>query len=196
MEISLPSELNLIDTARLLHSSGFNTSYRGVLAARYDEQGVICITAAEKDFKSIEREDFCLVNLAGEAVNGASPPELPAHLKFYLKVFQDRADAIVLAHVYPPYASAFAEKAELFELSKDPAQSPVREFIRVECLECPSRFTGLCSCRTDIRKSYAGADALMIKEDGIIVMAADLDSLFLKVESIENSAQKASRPTL
>jgi len=183
--------MNLVETARLFYTSGLSTSYHGVLAARLGEQDVVCITAAKSDFKSIERQDFCFVNLAGEAVNGQPLQELPANLKFYLKVFQDRADVKVLAHVYPPHASGFAEKSELFELSENPVQSPVREFIKVECLECPSRFTGLCSCRNDIRKSYAGADALLIKEDGIIVLAADLDSLFLKVESLERSAQKS-----
>lgn len=187
--------MNLVETARLFYKSGLNTSYQGVLAARFDEQDVICITAAKSDFKSMARQDFCFVNLAGEVVNGASLQELPANLNFYLKVFQDRADAIVLAHVYPPYASTFAAKTQLFELSENPVQSPVREFIKVECLECPSRFTGLCSCRTDIRKSYAGADALLIKEDGIIVLAADLDALFLKVEYIERSAENSFQPT-
>ena len=61
----------------------------------------------------------------------------------------------------------------------------------VECLECPCRFTGLCSCRSDLRKSYAGADALLIKQDGVIVMADDLKSLLLKVEFIEHAAHQS-----
>ena len=183
--------MNLVETARLLYTSGLNTSYQGVLAARLGERNLICITAAKSDFKSIERQDICLLNLAGEVVNGPSLLELPANLKFYLKVFQDRADVKVLAHVYPPHARGFAEKSQMFELLGNPDKSEVRELIKVECLECPSRFTGLCSCRNEIRKSYAGADALLVKQDGLIVLAADLESLFLKVESLERSAQKS-----
>ena len=181
--------MNLSDTAHLLHMRGLNASCEGVLAARLAEQDVICITSAKSDFKSIGRQDICLVNLAGKVVPGAPLQRPPDNLNFYLKVFQDRPDIFTLAHVYPPFASAFADQAQLFKISGNPDQSLVRELIKVECRECPSRFTGLCSCRGDIRKSYAGADALLIKEDGIVVLAADLSSLFEKIESIEQSAE-------
>ena len=183
--------MDLFETARQLHTSGLNTSGQGVLAVRLDVRDLISITSSKSAFRSVEQKDIYQVNLAGDIVQGASSAELPAGLDFYLKVFQDRADALVLAHVYPPYASVFADKAQLFEISENPGHSRVRELIMVECRQCPSRFTGLCSCRPDIRKSYAGADALLIKEDGIIVLAADFDSLFIKVETIEDSAKKS-----
>jgi ribulose-5-phosphate 4-epimerase/fuculose-1-phosphate aldolase len=183
--------MNLLETARQFHTSGLNTSGQGVLAARLGERDLISITSSKSDFESVQRDDIYQVNLAGEVVQGASSAELPAELDFYLKVFQDRPDTLVLAHLYPPYVSVFADKSQLFKLSENPGHSRVRELIKVECRECPSRFTGLCSCRPDIRKSYAGADALLIKEDGIIVLAADFDSLFNKVETIEDSAKKS-----
>ena len=189
MDNNLANEINLIETARLLHSSGLNTSDKGVLGARLDGRDLVSITSATSDFKSIERQDICQVKLSGEVLYGTSSARLPAALDVYLKVFQDRADALVLAHIYPPYASVFADKSQLFEVSESSGHSRVRELIRVECRECPTRFTGLCSCRSDIRKSYAGADALLIKEDGIIVLAADFNSLFIKVEAIEHSAK-------
>ena len=191
MDINLANEITLIETARLLHSSGLNTSDKGVLVARLNGRDSVSITSATSEFRSIEREDICQVKLTGEVLHAPSSATLPAELDFYLKVFQDRADALVLAHIYPPYVSVFADKSQLFELSKSSGHSKVRELIRVECRECPSRFTGLCSCRPDIRKSYAGADALLIKEDGLIVLAADFDSLFIKAEAIEHSAMKS-----
>ena len=191
MDIRPPHEIKLIETARQFHSSGLNTSDNGVLVARLDGQNLISIISAKSDFRSVERKDICQVNLTGEVIHEPSSAKLPAELDFYLKVFQDRPDALVVAHVCPPYASVFAVKSELFELSENPDHSRVRELIKVECRECPSRFTGLCSCRPDIRQSYAGADALLIREDGIIVLAADFDSLFMKVETIEESAKKS-----
>lgn len=191
MDISPPFEVKFIETARQLHSSGLNTSDEGVLVARVEGRDLIAITPAQSEFQSLERDDICRVNGAGEVLHRPASAEIPAELDFYLKVFQDRPDALVVAHLYPPYASVFAQKSELFELSENPDHSRVRELIKVECRECPSRFTGLCSCRPDIRKSYAGADALLIKEDGIIVLAADFDSLYMKVEAIEDSAKKS-----
>ena len=191
MDVSLSEEKNLINTARLLCTSGLNESRQAVLAARNGEQDLILITAAKSDFKSIDYQDLHLISLTGDTTaEDASPEELPGNLNFYLKVFEDRLDVAALAHLYPPCATIFADKAKLYELSQNPAHAPVREFMKVECRECPSRFTGLCSCRSDIRKGYTGADALLIKEDGIIVLAADLDSLYHKVESLERSAQK------
>ena len=191
MNINLPNGINLIEAARLFHSSGLNTSEKGVLAARLDGRDLVSITSATSDFRSIERKDICQVKLNGEVLHEPSSVNLPSELDFYLKVFQDRTDALALAHIYPPYTSVFADKSQLFEVIKSSGHSRVRELIRVECRECPSRFTGLCSCRPDIRKSYAGADALLIKEDGLIVLAADFDSLFIKAEAIEHSAMKS-----
>jgi ribulose-5-phosphate 4-epimerase/fuculose-1-phosphate aldolase len=190
VDVSLSEEKHLINTARLLYTSGLNKSCQAVLAARNGERDVILVTAAKSDFKSIDYQDLHLVSLTGDTAEDASPEELPGNLNYYLKVFEDRLDVAALAHLYPPCATIFADKAQLYELSQNPAHAPVREFIKVECRECPSRFTGLCSCRSDIRKSYTGADALLIKGDGIIVLAADLDSLYHKVESLEWSAQK------
>lgn len=173
-----------------------NKSKKGVLATRHAEQDLFLITAAGSNFQTIEDQGLCLVNLAGEFVKDVLVNELPPNLNFYLKVFEDRRDVAVLAHLFPPFTSIFADQAQLFELSENPTASPVRELIRVECRECPSRFTGLCSCRSDIRKSYAGADALLIKREGIVVLAENADALFLKVAWLERSAKKAYRLTL
>ena len=194
MNTSLLTETHLVETARILYSSGLTTSHKGVLAVRPGNLNFILMTAAKSDFRSIDQQDICKINLAGEIISKPPLQEVPANLKFYLKVFQDRADVSMLAHLYPPYASVFAEKAQLFELSETPAHSLVRELIKVECLECPSRFTGLCSCRSDLRKSYAGADALLIKQDGVIVLADEINSLILKVQSIEDAAHKSFSP--
>lgn len=191
MDTYLPTEVDLVQTARKFYSSGLSGAAVGVLAARHAAQDLIVITTATSDFKSLEAQDLCLVTPAGDFADNAVVKELPDSLNFYLKVFEDRADVVVLAHLFPPFTSVAAEQDQLIEFVDNHPHSPVGELLKVECRECPSRFTGLCSCRSEIRKSYAGADALLIKEDGIIVMAADLDTLFEKVAWLERVADKS-----
>lgn len=191
MDISLSTEVELVQTARKFYSSGLSGATGGVLAARHVTQDLILFTAADSDFKSLEEQDFCLVTPAGDVAGGAVAKELPGNLNFYLKVFEDRPDVEVLAHLFPPSTSDVADQDQLIELVDNHPYSPIRELLKVECRECPSRFTGLCSCRSEIRKSYAGADALLTKQEGVVVLATDLAALFAKVALLERVAEKS-----
>ena len=168
------------------------SSGRGVISVRHSGNGSIMITAGGARLEDIDAGNILVVNRDGEIVGGDAGRSAPEELDLHLRVYQDRADVNVLAHLYPPHASAFADRGELFEISDQAARREIGEFIRVICRECPSRFTGLCSCWNDIRHSATGAGALLVKEDGIVVLAADFDTAFKRLELLEQTAREAA----
>lgn len=182
----------LAEAARKAFSSGLVTSLPGVLGLRLSPEAMtVFFTPADLSFEDVQPHQICVVHLTGTSLEVPDQLELPTHLKLYLKIFQDRQDVVAFAHLHPPKASSYAAQGLLFDLLGNVDQRPVKELLKVECSQCPSRFTGLCSCRSDIRKSYAGADALLLRGDGIITLAENLNSALSMALFIERSAQYA-----
>ncbi len=187
---------DLASNAHMACSRGLTASGLGVLGVRTSDNDSILVTPAGMSFKDIRPNDICKIHLTGDILEMPAGLKPPSETTLYLKVFQDRPDVNALAHLYPPNACGYAEQNQLFPIPKDRDRQQLRELIKVECRECPSRYTGLCSCRTDIRQSYIGADALLLKENGIITLAADLSAVLDKTEFLENAAKSSSLSAL
>lgn len=180
---------DLAAAANMAYLHHFTSPGLGVLCLRLPGEALILVTPAEKSFEHITPEDIFLVSCAGEILEAPENLKLPPEITCYLKVFQDRPDVDALAHLHPRYACRYAEQGQLFKLPDRQDRDKIKELLRVLCRQCPSRFTGLCSCRTDIRQSYGGANALLLKEDGVITLAADLNSAFSMTEILEDAAR-------
>lgn len=188
-DVRQKSRSGLAAAANLAYSHHFTIPGLDVLCLRLPDEGLILVTPAEKSFEHITPADIFLVSLAGDILDAPENLKLPPELTCYLKVFQDRPDVDALAHLHPFYACRYALQGQLFQLPDRQSRQQIKELLRVLCRQCPSRFTGLCSCRTDIRQSYAGANALLLKEDGVITLAADLKAALRMTEVLENAAR-------
>lgn len=156
-----------------------------VLSLRLPTDNQILMTPAHISFEQLTGDDLFVLPIDGAVQEAADQSQLPADLVSYLKCFQDRGDISSLGHFHPPYLYRYAAKAPLFELLSKLPISKSGELLNVECKECPSRFTGLCSCRTDITRHYSGAKILLLKDNGILTMAQDLNAVIDMADDIE-----------
>jgi ribulose-5-phosphate 4-epimerase/fuculose-1-phosphate aldolase len=164
----------------------------GVISMRLPMVGLFLITPIGASFEDIRNEDTCLIDATGNLQQGITDLKLPSETKFHLKCYMVRTDINAIVHVHPPHASAYALRGEVFELVTDTARSEIKEVLRVQCGGCISRFCGLCSCRTDIRTSYAGVNVLLLKEDGIVTLGASLKDVLDLADLAEQTARTAS----
>ena len=165
------------------------TAESAVLCERLPGENHLLITPAEVSFEHLRVDNIFLVSLNGDVLESADGCHLPADLSTYLKSFLDRSNINALGHFHPPYSYRYAAKTPLFEIMGNLTISKTGELLTVECKECPTRYTGLCSCRTDIKRHYSGAKALLLKDDGIITMAQTLDSVIQMADDIEQEAR-------
>jgi L-fuculose-phosphate aldolase len=114
---------------------------------------------------------------------------LPLETSIFLNAYKARADVNAIAHLFPPYATAYSARGKLFRLLTKSSQQILREVLKVECKECPSRFAGLCICNTDIRTSYSGVRTLLLKENGIITLGSDLDEALNLARLVEQTSK-------
>ena len=155
------------------------------------ESVLYLITSSEICFQDIKDEDICLIDATGTMVDKNSSLNLPSETKYHIKSYQVRPDIQAIAHLYPPYISAYALQEKPFSLRGDTAPDGIKEVLKVQCAECISRFCGLCACRTDIRSSYAGVDVLLLKEDGIVTLGSSLENALDLAELAEKTSQEA-----
>ena len=180
----------LAKIARKAYRRDLTSATRGVISMRLPETGLYLITSSETSFDEIKGEDICLIDATGTMVDKNTSLYLPAETKYHLKSYQVRPDRQAIAHLYPPYISAYALQEKPFSLVTDTARNTIKEVLKVQCAECISRFCGLCACRTDIRTSYAGVDVLLLKEDGIVTLGSSLENALELAELAEKTSQE------
>ena len=191
-DIVQQSRQALVATAGEAHQRHLIAETFGVISMRLPTAGQFLITPVGVSFEDIRNDDTCLIDATGNLQQGITGLKLPSETKFHLKCYMVRTDINAIVHLHPPHASVYAQRGEVFELVTDKARSEIKEILRVQCTECISRFCGLCSCRTDIRTSYAGVNVLLLKEDGIVTLGASLKNGLNLMDLAEQTARTAS----
>ena len=181
----------LADTAREAYERHLTAGTFGVISFRLPVAGLFLITPIETSFADICNGDICLIDSTGNPQEETAGLKLPPETKFHLKSYTVRTEINAIAHLHPPYASAYALGGKEFGLVTQPARSKIKEVLGVQCGECISRFCGLCSCRTDIRTSYAGVNVLLLKEDGVVTLGTGLEGVLNLADLAEKTAQAA-----
>ncbi|MCJ7830107.1 MAG: class II aldolase/adducin family protein [Desulfobacterales bacterium] len=163
----------------------------GAISVRLPLDGLFLITPFGVGLGDVRPEEICLFDARGKGVEAstglAAPPETP----LYLNAYRERPYVNAIAHLHPPYATAYAVRGRLFPLLTGTGRRVLKEVLKVDCRECPSRLSGLCICNTDVRLGHAGVGALLIKEDGILTLGADLAAVLHLADLVENTAKAA-----
>jgi len=183
-------------TTQKAYRRHLTVSTLGVISLRLPLEGQFLITPFESSLGDIKAGDICLVDADSTMLEGAPGSKFPPETNFHLKAFLERPDINAIAHLYPPYSSAYAARNQSCNLRTVSARREIKEILKVVCLECISRFCGLCSCRTDIRVSYTGVNVLFLKEDGMVILGASLKDVLNLAELTENTAQVAYRSSI
>ena len=191
-DIRTQSRQALAASARKAYLCDLTAGMKGVISMRLPLSDLFLITPLETSFEHISSGDPYLIDAAGSLVEGANTFNLPPETKFHLKSYLVRTDINAIAHLHPPFASAYSLQGTPFHLVIDTARRKIKEVLRVQCLECISRFCGLCSCRSDIRTGYAGVDVLLLEEDGIVTLGTSLQEAL----NLAILAEKTSREAL
>ena len=181
----------LTKIARKSYGRNLTPATHGIISMRLPEEGLYLITSAEISFQDIRSTDICLIDATGTMVDKKASLTPPDETKYHLKSYQVRPDIHAIAHLYPPYVSAYALKEKPFNLVTEAARSKIKEVLKVQCAECISRFCGLCACRTDIRTSYTGVDVLLLEEDGLVTLGASLENALELADLVEKSSREA-----
>jgi len=161
----------------------------GNLSVRIPGEDRVLITPSGISLDDVTPEINILVTLEGKILS--APPGLKPskETSFHLAAYQLRSDVNALAHVHPPYATAYANKDLPLPLVTVSARANLKH---VACVECAT--PGSSELRELVRTGLEAnpeARAILMKEHGILAMGRDLKHAYYIADLTEDTAMIA-----
>ncbi len=161
----------------------------GNLSVRIPGEDRVLITPSGVSLDDVTPEINILVTLEGKILS--APPGLKPskETSFHLAAYRLRSDVNALAHVHPPYSTAYANKNLPLPLVTVSARANLKH---VACIECAIPGSGELRelVRTGL-EANPDARAILMKEHGILTLGKDLMEAFYLADLVEDTAKIA-----
>lgn len=162
----------------------------GNISVRFSENEILCTpTGVSKGF--MKPEQLCKIDLSGkilEMVEGFGPS---SEVKMHLRVYQKRPDITAVVHAHPIFATSFAVMGRALD-------SPIMPEVIVNFGKVPLAPYGTPSTAEipDAIEPYLqDYQAILLEHHGALTWAKDLQTAYMKMESVEFYAELLYRTT-
>ena len=161
----------------------------GNLSVTIPKSDMVLITPTGISLGDVKPEENILVTLNGEVIDSPMGLKGSKETSFHLAIFCRRPDVGAIAHVHPPYATAFSNKCKSLPLATVQGRLT---FKSVPCVECfPPGSKELCDCVSDGIERNPNIKALLMKEHGILTLGTDLMNAYYLADLLEDTAKIA-----
>ncbi len=185
--ISLRQEL--AEFSRRAFNRGLVSSAGGNMSVRIPDTEKILITPSGVSLGDVEPEANVLVNFEGLILNSHSGLRPSKEASFHLSVYKLRPDVGAIAHLHPPYATAYSNMGRSLPLVTISSRVILKEVPWVECAIPGS--TELRDFVSEGIKKYPDIKALLMKEHGILTMGSDIRTAYYLADLVEGTAKIA-----
>jgi len=186
----------VIDLRKELAEFSRRAFYRGLVAgaggnmsARVPGTDLVLITPTGVSLADVEPEANLLVNLEGTVLENGFGLKPSKETGFHLEVYKLRPDAGAVAHLHPPYATAFSNKKKPLPLVTVNSRAILREVPWIECALPGSQ--ELCDFVHGGITKYPDVKALLMKEHGILALGPDIKTAYYLADLVEDTAKIA-----
>ena len=161
----------------------------GNLSIRIPGTDTVLVTPTGISLEEVEPSQNILVNLEGEILE--SPQDLNGSKEtgFHLAAYKLKPGVGGIAHVHPPYATAYSNKVRPLPLATISARVVLKH---VPCIECFA--PGSAELRNAVNggiQDNPEADGILMKEHGILAMGRDLRHAYYISDLTEDTAKIA-----
>ncbi len=162
---------------RRIYQNGFAAANDGNISVRCGDYVITTPTGVSKGF--MQPEMLAEVSLSGELLSGQIPPS--SELKMHLRVYRERPDVRAVVHAHPPYATAFAV------VGRVPDQPIIAEAVVSvgPVALAPYATPSTPGVAESIAPLLAEHDAILLANHGALTYAADLETAYFRMESLE-----------
>jgi L-fuculose-phosphate aldolase len=161
----------------------------GNLSLRIPETDTVLITPTGISLAEVQPDENILMNLAGDMIESPRGLKSSKEAGFHLAAYRLKPGIGGIAHVHPPYATAYANKASPLPLATISARVVLKH---VPCIECfPPGSLELRDCVIDGIKQNPEACCILMKAHGILAMGRDLRHAYHLADLAEDTAKIA-----
>lgn len=161
----------------------------GNLSVRVPGTDTVLITPTGISLGDVQPEEHLLVNLEGKVLESPMGLKGSKETSFHLAAYQIRPDIGAVAHVHPPYSTAYSNKGKGLPLATISARVVLKNVPCVECFVPGSQ--ELCDTVCEGLRAHLDAKALLMKEHGILAMGPDIKASYYVADLVEDTAKIA-----
>lgn len=162
----------------------------GNISVRLSENELICTpTGVSKGF--MKPEQLCKLDLTGKVLEAAEGFGPSSEVKMHLRVYEKRPDITAVVHAHPVFATSFAVMGKALDVSLMPevivnfGKVPLAPYGTPSTAEIPDAIEPYL-------KDY---QAVLLESHGALTWAKDLQTAYMKLESVEFYAELLYRTT-
>jgi L-ribulose-5-phosphate 4-epimerase len=161
----------------------------GNMSLRIPGTDKVLITPSGVSLADAEPETHLLVRLDGTILENPSNLIPSKETGFHLAVYELRPDVGGIAHVHPPYATAYSRMGKPLPLATISGRLILKEVPAVESATPGSR--ELCEFVKGGIVRHPGVKALLMAEHGILALGPDIKTAYYLADLVENTAHVA-----
>ncbi len=179
----------LADFSRRSFNRHLVSATGGNLSLRIPGTDTVLVTPSGISLGDVEAEMNLLVNLDGDILENPMDLKGSKETGFHLEAYRNRPDCLAVAHVHPPYATAYSCLGRELPLVTISARVGLK---RVPCVEC--QMPGSAELCNVVRAGIVDnpeSNALLMKEHGILSMAASINLAYYIADLVEDTAKIA-----
>lgn len=161
----------------------------GNLSIRIPGTNTVLITPTGISLGDVEPAMNVLVDLEGNILESPLGYKGSKETGFHLSAYSIREDVLAIAHLHPPYATAYSCTGNPLPLVTVSARLVLKFVSCIPCFDPGSR--ELADSVTAALRAEAGMKALLMKDHGILALGADMNAAFHTADLVEHTAQVA-----
>lgn len=168
---------NLTKISHLIYERDYNVSIDGNLSCRIEKDQIL-ITPLGSHNGFIEPEDFVIIDLDGNTINGEG--QRTSEYRLHVEIYRKRDDINAIIHVHSPYAlAASLVGLNLMRTYIAMAPVPTTEYARISSAQSP----------VVIRPFIENYNWAILPRHGVVTWADTLWNAFLRLEGLEHYAK-------
>lgn len=180
----------ICEIGRRMYARRMVAANDGNLSVRLSENEILCTpTGISKGF--MRPEQLCKIDLTGKVLTMAEGFAPSSEVKMHLRVYQKRADISAVVHAHPVFATSFAVMGRALDI-------PIMPEVIVNFGRVPLAPYGTPSTEeipNAIEPYLTDYHAILLESHGALTWAKDLQTAYMKMESVEFYAELLYRTT-
>lgn len=172
----------IIRCGALLHTSGFIAATDGNLSVRLDDNRVL-VTPTGMSKGMMKTSDLVIVDMEGRKLKGRR--EVTSEIGMHLLVYRMRPDVNAVVHAHPRTATGFA--AAGIALNQPLVCEVVIGLGQIPL--APYGTPGTPELAETLKPLIPDFDAILMANHGVVAYGTDLQSAYMKMETVEHFAQ-------
>jgi L-fuculose-phosphate aldolase len=174
----------IVETGKALHRNGFIAACDGNLSVRLDKTRIL-VTPTGMSKGAMRTADLVIVDMKGRKLAGSR--EVTSEIGMHLLIYELRPDVRAIVHAHPRTATGFA--AAGMALNQPLVCEVVIGLGQIPL--APYGTPGTPELANTLEPYVPQYDAILMANHGVVTYGANLQSAYMKMETVEHFAQIA-----